>query len=286
MSIFFLNLLNNRLLSIMNKIICPECGKSITPNNITKHLNSKSCKNEKLCTILKVDESWKTKNGLYSCPHCNLEYTKHGIASHIWRTHGKGKHFVPSGISKTAWNKGLSKNTDDRVKRNGEAISKTLKLQISNGTYTPKIMGEDARQKLSERQSEHNSGGRTKWFKINDTYVQGSWERDCVLKFNEFGLIWNKVKKEMMIKYQINNKTKTYTPDIILPTLGIILEIKGYWWGNDEEKMRCVLNSNPALGHKIHFIFKDDFKRLTNTTSIDDLLLILKSLKSLNDYFS
>jgi hypothetical protein len=274
-------------------INCPDCGKSITINNLKNHQNSKVCQQTKNGTLSKsipIDESWKNQNGLYSCPYCNKEYARTGISMHIWRNHGAGINFTACnagyGNGRVVWNKGLTNKTDDRVKRNSEAMSKTYQKQLSEGTYVKKIMGEKARQELSERQSLCNSGGKSKWFEIDGTFVQGTWERDCVLKFNEFSLEWKKVKKEMMVKFEMDNRIRNYTPDIFLPTLGITLEIKGYWWGNDKEKMKHVLASNPELGDRLFFAFKDDFDKLIKATTNEELLNVLKSLTSLSKYFN
>jgi len=60
------------------------------------------------------------------CPYCGKEYFKKGIGTHIWRIHGKGKGHDPNlGYKegdRVVWNKGLTKDIDDRVKRYGEKI--------------------------------------------------------------------------------------------------------------------------------------------------------------------
>lgn len=73
-----------------------------------------------------------------------------------------------------SWNKGLTKKTDERVLKNTESVSKTIQNQIKNGTYVPRKMGDDAKRKLSERQSIKNSGGKSKWYEVNGIKVQGT----------------------------------------------------------------------------------------------------------------
>ena len=48
---------------------------------------------------IKVLESWKQENGMYKCPHCDKEYVKKGISTHIWRTHGNGKNWIMTNIN-------------------------------------------------------------------------------------------------------------------------------------------------------------------------------------------
>lgn len=65
----------------------------------------------------------------YICPYCGKEYAKYGIGNHIWRNHTEeGQKFDPNKGYKTknrkVWNKGLTKETDSRVRKSGETIRK------------------------------------------------------------------------------------------------------------------------------------------------------------------
>jgi hypothetical protein len=88
-----------------------------------------------------------------------------------------------------------------------------------------------------------------------------------------------------LIRYSINERQTTYTPDIYLPEFDITLEIKGYWWGNDEEKMKCVLESNSHLGDKIYFVFENEFNKIKKAKSKSELNVIINNLTSLRNYF-
>ena len=57
---------------------------------------------------------------------------------------------------RVAWNKGLTKESDLRVLQNAESLSKTLRKQVQNGTFTPRVANEEYRKKLSILQSLHN----------------------------------------------------------------------------------------------------------------------------------
>lgn len=133
---------------------------------------------------------------------------------------------------KLPWNKGLTKETDQRVLQNAMAISNTLQQQIKDRIFVPTKMGEKARKVLSEKQSLQNVGGRCKWYSVNGIKVQGTWERDVALKLSDMRIIWVKPSKSsFIIKYEMEGKIKSYTPDFYLPEFNIFLEIKGYWWG-------------------------------------------------------
>lgn len=70
------------------------------------------------------------KNNQYICPICNKKYSKNGIGSHIWRSHSEErKNFNPN-KNRKAWNKGLTKYTDERVKKSGITFSERNKLGL------------------------------------------------------------------------------------------------------------------------------------------------------------
>jgi len=70
------------------------------------------------------------KTGKYICPYCDKEYKKLGIKAHIWRMHGDGIDFDPySKIeNRTSWNKGLSKETSDIIRKSSEKLSEGYKI--------------------------------------------------------------------------------------------------------------------------------------------------------------
>jgi len=122
-----------------------------------------------------INENWLNKEtGKYRCPHCNKEYTKKGIGTHIWRSHGEGKNFTGNNKgfkdgTRSAWNKGLTKDTDDRVKNYGETYSKRVKsgdIKIHN---KGKSTSEMTKKRISESMKiAHNEGrahniGQSRW---------------------------------------------------------------------------------------------------------------------------
>ena len=74
-------------------------------------------------TELLVQMEFNEETNKYVCPHCGKEYSKMGIGTHIWRNHTEeGKKFNPNpnkgyyDVTRVAWNKGLTKETDERVR--------------------------------------------------------------------------------------------------------------------------------------------------------------------------
>lgn len=196
------------------------------------------------------------------CEICNKIVL--GLKIHKWRVHGPGQHWTPiaKGDNSSSWNKGLTAITDNRVLANAKAVSVTLQRQIKNGTYVPSPgPGEDARKRLSAAQSLKNRGGKCKWFDVDGVKVQGTWERDLAKTFNLYNIKWIKphCRKDILL-YLMDGKERAYTPDFYLPEFDLLLELKGYWWGRDKEKMECVFNQHPTK--KILIIEKIEYKKM------------------------
>lgn len=227
---------------------------------------------------MKVNENWKVNDNKYQCPYCKKLCKKHGICTHIWKVHGKGKNHNPGTGHKKgtpAWNKGLTKETSEAVRRNSANLSEKMKEVMSRDGYINPFTKEKNRKNVSIRQTLKNSGGKCKWYKVDGSFVQGNWERDFAIKMNELGINWIRCNKNHIIKYKINGKTKRYTPDFFLPEQNKLIEIKGYWWGNDKQKMKNVIKQNKHIIGKIKVIRKDKFYKLIECESKDKFLQII-----------
>ena len=90
----------------------------------------------------------------YICPHCGKEYAKYGIGNHIWRKHTEeGQKFDPNKDyqkgTRKAWNKGLTKETDERVRKTGETYHKRFKSGEIKSCKNRKL-SEETKKKISE----------------------------------------------------------------------------------------------------------------------------------------
>lgn len=145
-----------------------------------------------------------------------------------------------------------------------------LALTRANGkfnTYHPTI---EQRIELSKRQSVQNRGGRSKWYEVGGKKVQGMWERDLAIKFNEWELPWDRVNgKNAAWPYYLDGKLKHYTPDFCLPSFDCWVETKGYWWGDDKRKMDAVLKQYPD--RRIVIVQEKEFTLCINSDKIPDL---------------
>ena len=155
----------------------------------------------------------------------------------------------------------------------GNQFTKAKELGLSKPVVTEKTReklrragtgrthSDETKRILSEKLSLNNKGGRSKWYEVNGVKVQGTWERNVAEILTEKGINWIKPSaKNHSMKYEMDGKIRTYTPDFYLTDDNLYLEIKGYWWGNDREKMKHVLEQNPKVN--ILIIEKCDYEKI------------------------
>ena len=51
---------------------------------------------------------------------------------------------------------------------------------------------------------------------------------------------WEKNMKYIYEYIDSENKKHHYRPDFYIPVIQTWIEIKGYWWGKDKEKMKLI----------------------------------------------
>lgn len=214
------------------------------------------------------------------CVYCQQEFPSKGIGTHLWRKHGDGvKHnpfenYIRQG---NIWNKGLTKQTDVRVENLSKSVSIAMQKLKASGKLKKYPMSEKNKQKLSIRMSTHNPGGKSKWFDVNNTKVQGTWERDFAIELNRNNIAWERAG---CIEYHDSDIKKHYCPDFYLPTSDTFIEIKGHWWGDDRTKMRLVFTQHRNLRNKIIILNKRMFNKLMSDKSQFIILLYAQIAQS------
>lgn len=200
---------------------------------------------------------YQQSNG-WICSQCDRVFTsRQAVTSHIHRTHENPGVVYGGRVKGTtiAWNKGLTKDTDIRVLANANAVSKATKGRKGR-PHT-----DETKRKISQKMSINNKGGRSKWYEVAGQKVQGTWERNVALKFEELGIVWKKLKTHKdILEYEMDGKVRSYTPDFYLPVYDIFLEIKGRWWGRDREKMDIVLETHKDK--KIVIVENEQYQRI------------------------
>lgn len=249
---------------VYSLVKCPFCDEERKSTGLHKHIKTHGDK--KWEEYLSSKDSPKyvclTENS-YKCSMCDFtNKTRQSVTSHWWRNHTQeGKTHSAYGIgpkkahkrTSPAWNKGLSKDTHPSLARPNQ---KGKKFGAALAGHS-----EETKRKLSRIMSVNNKGGKCKWYDVAGQKVQGTWERNCALKFEELGIAWKKLKTNKdVLEYVMDNKIRSYTPDFYLSEFDVYLEIKGHWWGKDRQKMNMVLKTHP--NKNIIIVEKEMYKRI------------------------
>ena len=229
----------------MKKTKCELCGLEILNCNIKKHRNSKLCKDTIQSKV--IQKNLQIPEDLI-CRFCGKECkSKMSFIQHE-RTCPLNKNRVCSNgmKGKTGWNKGLTKETDERVLQNALSISKNYSEGKVNLSYR---YTEEYRQARSKQAKEQGFGGyrersgRSKKYKVYDSFgkevcLQSSYELLCSEILNELEIRWIRPKA---LKYD----KKNYFADFYLPDYDIWLDPKNNYKAKcDEEKIQKVKNQN------------------------------------------
>ena len=161
------------------------------------------------------------------------------------------------------WNKGLKKETDERVKKNAESISNSYKLGIIKVWCEGLTKDTDDRIKnTSDKISStimskvkidawHNSFGKSKIITYNGVDFHGSWEVEFAKYLDNNNICWE--RNIHKFEYYFENKIHYYTPDFYLLNSDVYVEIKGYPTERDFCKWNCFPENK-----KLNIYFGDE----------------------------
>jgi len=195
---------------------CTKCGRLITNSNFEKHF--KVC-DGKAKNSNRVKEKWKQPNGKYKCPDCNKEFSKKGIGSHVWRMHTKeGQKFNPKKGDKQAWNKGLTKETDERVKRYATACHEGYKSGRNKPSFKGKKHPQETKDRISKSRIEYLKKHPDKIpYRLNHSSKMSYPEKRFMESLEENNIVgW-------VYKYQVG----LYEYDFAFPEIKLDVEIDG-----------------------------------------------------------
>ena len=221
--------------------------------------------------IVMDDENYREK---IKCEICNKLILKKRMKRHTWIVHkeGNGEEFK-SVKKRTAWNKGLTKETSNSLAK----AANTLKKRIADGTVQawskgmskethPKIAA--ISKKISEKALEkvkegtwHNSFSKARTHDYKGMRLYGSWEVEFA-KYLDSNLIeWTRPGEKF--PYLFEGKVRSYTPDFFLVKEQIFVEIKGYptdkdfaKWNQFPSHLRIVFGRQ-LFSHKLISSFKE-----------------------------
>ena len=144
-----------------NKIICPDCGQEISKSNFSKHQRRHQDHPE---TFLPATYSL-THEGL-DCQFCGKTCkNRNSLCNHerlCKQNPDKQVIYRPgfNDFGRTAWNKGLTKETSASVRQTAE--SNSLRYKKFGGTFKGKHHSEETRDKLALKAAGNTRGNRSK----------------------------------------------------------------------------------------------------------------------------
>jgi very-short-patch-repair endonuclease len=252
---------------ILTTKLCDKCNKQITSNNYNKHYNS--CVNKKEHS--KINEEWKLENSNYKCPFCEKEYSKLGILIHIWRNHTEDgiKFSTNEGYKngRTAWNKGLTKETNENVRKNGESLSNNIKNGKTIPYWKDKHISEETKQVISDKMKlAHKEGrawniGKSRWNNkksypeiffekvINNEFLDKYYKTEYNIGIYSLDFAWIHKKKVIEIDGEQHERFEEYRlrdikkDEFLISNGWTILRIK--WkdmYNNTKEKIQEAKN--------------------------------------------
>lgn len=211
--------------SCYQKKLCEKCNKFISLPNYNKHLEAHKNHPKKYKKPILQHE------GL-NCIYCNKVYKDRGnLAKHEKycelnpNKSLKSNPFVIEGFNnkgRKAWNKGLTKETDERVLKNSESVSKHFKE--FGGTFKGKHHSVETKHKISLSKRGNNYGNRSKKGYYKNFYCDSTYELVYVIYCldHQIGI----KRCDTYYEYEYNGSKHLYFPDFEID--GCIIEIKGY----------------------------------------------------------
>ena len=252
-----------------NKCKCPICNRYISKSNIKKHENvcqqkylnlNKEEKQKRVYydyIYSLIDKDFCKVESGFKCPYCekvvkSFSGLKHHILCcssnpNILDELNKYKDTRLSSCKKgrdkkssyPSWNKGLTKYTDERLKKQGDKLSKRYKCGELTGSFKGKKHTQETKDKLRKAALERGLGGHCykKVYKLDKYTFDSSFEEILALDLNKNNIKWNKPKRFNYLDDK--DKLHTYTADFYLPDYDLYLDPK-----NDF----LINNINPSLG--------------------------------------
>ena len=223
---------------IRTKVICELCGKEISKSNIQKHLIAHELHPEKY-----TGKSHHVSHDGLNCAFCGrLCKNKNSLAQHETRCHSNPNRIVCKGnfTGHTAWNKGLTKETDERVLRNSIATG-TAQRGLPKRKHTEEEKRKiSASMKLVRQENPFWHCGNNKRVSYKGYWCDSSWELAYVVYCIDHNI--SITRNTEHFPYIFEENERSYFPDFYLPELCIYVEIKGYM----NDRSLCKIQQFPS----------------------------------------
>lgn len=215
---------------------CPYCGRKISKSNMDRHI-----KTHGNGSFDRQNKKYRLDHDDLFCKFCGKECkNQKSLLQHEMRCRENPNRIKSTGIvgfndvGREAWNKGLTKESDERVRKYGEKISKALSGREG------KPHSEESKAKLRDVALRRNLGGfhMRRGILYNGVKLDSSYEVVLAKDLDKNCIVWERPPR---FSYRMDGKLHYYTPDFYLPDYDIYLDPK-----NDF----LINNVNPRLGYK------------------------------------
>jgi len=160
------------------------------------------------------------------CPYCNKLFSISGIKNHISIKHEKTR--IAPMFEKEPWNKGLTKETDERVKKSAELILKAINSENFVPYFKDKHLSINHKQKISESMKlAHEEGrawniGKSRWNNeqsypeiffekvINNEFENKEYIKEYPISIWSYDFAWPKIKRLIEIDGEQHKRFEIY----------------------------------------------------------------------------
>ncbi len=251
----------------MKKIECPICKKLYSKSNLEKHLGW----HKRNPDLLYRKEYVSINHEGLNCQYCGkLCKSKNSLAQHEIRCK-ENPNKLPY-LGGGGWNKGLTKNTNDTLKKQSESLKLKYKEGYVNprkgkpGTFLGKHHTEETKEKIRRSAIINELGGWNRRNQIiyRDVKLGSSYEVLVAKELDKNNIKW--IRPSYLLYKDNKEKEHRYYPDFYLPDYDVYLDPKNDYLLNninknfgysDLQKIKWVEEQNKV---KIVILNKDNLK--------------------------
>lgn len=224
----------------IQKIICPDCGQEISKSNFSKHQRRHQNHPETFKSV-----SFKLNHEGLVCAFCGKTYkNRNSLCNHerLCKSNPNRQILESNNVprigfnnkGRVAWNKGLTKEKDERVLKYASHLKTIIQKEGHIGTFGLRgsdniACRNDVKEKISLTMTRKYAFPRG-WAKrgwYNGVWCDSSWELAYILYANDHNIQF--IRNNEYFEYMWEGCKHHYTPDFYLPETDTYIEIKGYY---------------------------------------------------------
>ena len=218
-------------------------------------------------TSEKALKSEFNKPNIQYCRYCNKEcHNLNSLKQHESRCKENPNRRCIENLSNRNWAKGLTADTDERVRKFAISIKKYY--ETHPGTFTGKKHSKETKARIAEKMTEYNhsnnrrhSHGKHGYF--DGVYFMSTWELAYYIFSKEHN--HNIIRCSERFRYELHGKHHYYTPDFIED--GYFVEVKG--WETELDKLKYTLVDNLKVIY--YNELKQMIKFVQNLYNVEDI---------------